>query len=907
LGFWFFRTRVVKRCKYLWAESRFDGTPCNTSAAVESLVAYLTAEQTLESAWREWGQIVAAPEGTVRYRLACLQRCRNDLQWTIKRGRLVLDAVKLSGNRAGAHGRGTSTAWAEEMLANVAAASAVLADADAQEQWLAIERAATSCRSLLNLHPEVHQLFAAVERRDVAGYKDQLAVIEKLHRERRALCRCLDLDARLRAFSPVLADAVRDSNVRAPLRAALGSFTQAWAWRRAVAWLNRFLAEHDAETVCREASGLELQLPKLTEKLAAEKAWRSCISAIDGDRAMLGALKSWEKMATKPPNSKYAERYRRDAREYMQKCRPAIPAWIMPLHRAVEQVEAEPEVFDVVIVDEASQTGPEGLVLQYLAKQCIVVGDDKQISPEPFLELSQVFGLMDQFLKDLPFPGVLAPDSSLFDQADCRYGSNRIMLLEHFRCMPEIIRFSNDRFYDGRLRAIRQCPASRLPPIQVRFVTDGYREGKGQDAVNPQEAAAVASAVIECLQDPAYEGKSFGVICLQGNAQAQTIEDMVLRAAGPEPFKDRRRQLLCGNPYSFQGDERDVIFLSMVASADGDTRNVPLVKKTDERRFNVAASRARDQVWLFHSIRQSDLNPKCMRRHLLDFCYNPAERTDAAGPDRFAKANGFEREVGESLEAAGFRVICQYEVSGKRIDLLVEDAERQVAVECDGDHWHGPDEYENDMARQRMLERSNWKFIRLRGSEFYANKPRAIKRLVEALAALQIKPYSLASDSGPRDWVKEVSGNECLEALRSKTAPAGLSNNSKQPEASGGTAEQPVPAPLPSSTEAPATTAEAEPTLESIPPAGVTEVDASTWYDIECWGYKSEVLDVRDRRLANRLCALARKGQPPSSTETQQAARLLKKVHDAGRGLGFPPCRVSWDKICRSLELPPPS
>ena len=98
----------------------------------------------------------------------------------------------------------------------------------------------------------------------------------------------------------------------------------------------------------------------------------------------------------------------------------------MPLYRVAEQVEAEPEIFDVVIVDEASQTGPEGLILQYLAKQCVIVGDDKQISPEAVgVDKSAVRSLMEKHVKGIPFWQTLGPEMSLFTQGEIRYG-NRI-------------------------------------------------------------------------------------------------------------------------------------------------------------------------------------------------------------------------------------------------------------------------------------------------------------------------------------------------------------------------------------------------------------------------------------------------------------------------------------------------
>ena len=107
--------------------------------------------------------------------------------------------------------------------------------------------------------------------------------------------------------------------------------------------------------------------------------------------------------------------------------------------------------------------------------------------------------------------------------------------------MPEIIRFSNDLCYtDTPLIPLRQYPPSRLSPIQVRFVVNGYREGKGQDSINRPEAAALVWTLLDTLNDPRYKGKSFGVICLQGHAQSQLIENMILDKIGPQPFKDER-------------------------------------------------------------------------------------------------------------------------------------------------------------------------------------------------------------------------------------------------------------------------------------------------------------------------------------------------------------------------------
>ena len=810
LGFWIFRPRVVKRCAYLWRDTRFGGRQCDSPAVLRLFLAQLHAQDTLDRAWQEWSNIVEVPSGTLRHRVACLEQCRDVLKAILQLGKLASDAEKALGETKGNATAASGPDWGQELLGNARAALVILDVRDAMAVRSGITEMVSQCRNLANPHPVVNDLIAAAEQGNVAGYREQLAMLAELHRERCLAERCLFLDKRLRELAPNLADAIKAADMRPALGASIDSIGRAWAWKRATAWLERFSAEHSAG-VADEITQTERQLQETTQTLVALKAWKSCREKLASNPTQQGALSAWQLMVKKigKGTGKYAETYRRDARKYMQQCRNAIPAWIMPLYRVAEQVEAEPEIFDVVIVDEASQTGPEGLILQYLAKQCVIVGDEKQISPEGgFVEGSQVRVLMEQHLDGIPFSETLDPGTSLFDQAAVRYG-NRIALREHFRCMPEIIRFSNELCYtDTPLIPLRQYPPSRLPPIQVRFVKDGYREGKSQDVINRPEAAAVAKTVIDCLDDLRYKGKSFGVICLQGHAQAQVIENIILDKIGPQPFKDEKTRLLCGNPYSFQGDERDIVFLSMVASVEGEGRSAPLIRENFRQRFNVAASRARDQMWLFHSIRESDLHPDCMRRRLLHFCYNPNPSTIVKGSAR--KPNKFQSDVGEGLSSAGFRVISEYPIAGRFIDLVVEDRERRLAVECDGDVWHGPDQYDADMARQRMLERCGWKFIRIRGSVFYANRSKAVAELIDAIRAHGIEPHAATDeDAVLRDWVKEVSGNQCMEALGAHTVDTAEENIVQQrelfPEESeegtpdGATAAttKPLPQPLP--------------------------------------------------------------------------------------------------------------
>ena len=75
-----------------------------------------------------------------------------------------------------------------------------------------------------------------------------------------------------------------------------------------------------------------------------------------------------------------------------------------------------------------------------------------------------------------------------------------------------------------------------------------------------------------------------------------------------------------------------------------------------------------------------------------------------------------------------------------RIDLVVEGMQGRLAVECDGDQWHGPDRYESDMARQRDLERAGWQFVRIRGGDFYRDRTKAMESVWAELHRLGIEP-----------------------------------------------------------------------------------------------------------------------------------------------------------------------
>jgi DNA replication protein DnaC len=806
-GFWIFRAGVVKRTQYICSKVRLDGRLCADSNSLRQLTKCLRTRVSLAKLQKEWPAGSVPAIGTLRHRLSSVEQNLQNLS-----DLLLLDdcAQKMKQLFAGCANGLPQLASAENvkvLAQHCENAIAIQKERETHQRFAALIRLIDTATNLPSPHYAVTTIRNAAFAHKPDQYQNALQDLCAIYQQYLSARQCKGLQERLELIAPRLASRLQSAPERKLLADKLPEFSEAFAWKQAAAWLIRYDAEHTGDALRQSVKHAEATLLSLTSQLVADKAWLACLQHLGGSSDRQGAMTAWQKTVEKigKGTGKHVESHRRNARKHLQLCWDAIPAHIMPLYRVAEQFKFDqPEMFDIVIVDEASQTGPEGLLLAYLAKQCIVVGDDKQISPEEgFVDVAAVMDLIARLIPDIPFADTLVPGTSLFDQIQIRH-QTRLTLREHFRCMPEIIRFSNDLSYQNTpLIPLRQYPADRLTPLVSRFVADGYREGTSDRVINRPEAAAVAKGIIECLEDSRYRGKSLGVICLQGHAQARLIETMILERIGPDPFKDPKTQLLCGDSYSFQGDERDVIFLSMVAASEGDTKNAPLTKKQYLQRFNVAASRARDQMWLFHSVRESDLNPNCVRRRLVQFMSSNPElqspnvelttvRHEAAHTKRERSSGNFrgnqpapfdswfEVDVFLALIDRGYRVLPQYPVAQKRIDLVVEDSQRRIAIECDGDEWHGPDEYEADCLREGIISRCGWQFARVRASSFYAQRVKAIEKLIDKITLHGVRPWnpSVTDEAYSALDSREVSGAESLVWLGEEivdTAEAGLS------------------------------------------------------------------------------------------------------------------------------------
>ena len=489
----------------------------------------------------------------------------------------------------------------------------------------------------------------------------------------------------------------------------------------------------------RVESGRE-KIRRLTGELVVASAWLEVSRSLDDRRR--AALADWTTALRKigKGTGRNAAAWQAHAQRAMESAVEAVPVWVMSVDRAIEQFAGGAH-FDVVIVDEASQADLFALPVLALAERAVVVGDDQQIGPQLGF-VGPVAGLIHSHLDGVPSAEHFDPESSLYDHA-VRRSPERILLTEHFRCVPQIIEFSSKHYYDHKIMPLRADRPS-FEPIRTVFLADGVRQPLAPYGdVNVAEADALVAQLAALVADPAYAGKSLGVISLLSTSgQANYLLEKLREAIGEDEMEARR--LRVGDAYTFQGDERDVVFVSMVVSAN-DGRLAAFTKREYHRRINVAASRARDQLWIFHSVQPSGLLADDARGLLLTYAQNVSVVAAVTQDLAALCESDFERDVLRRLIDRGYRPVPQFRIGGYRIDFVLNAPDgRRLAIECDGDAYHGPDQWESDMRRQAVLERvGNCVFVRIRGSIFAREPEAALRPVWQRIEELNVAPWSV--------------------------------------------------------------------------------------------------------------------------------------------------------------------
>ncbi|ONK15216.1 DUF3320 domain-containing protein [Streptomyces sp. MP131-18] len=405
--------------------------------------------------------------------------------------------------------------------------------------------------------------------------------------------------------------------------------------------------------------------------------------------------------------------------------------------------------FDVVIFDEASQVRPADAVnCIYRAGSLVVAGDEKQLPPTSFFD-SAVEDDGDEYDEDLP-----DTFQSLLDA--CKAAAMRVLPLRwHYRSRHEsLIAFSNHEFYDNAMITFPGAVGEGNDTGVAFFhVADGrYDRGGRRD--NLREAEYVAQRVVHHFDT--RRNRSLGVVALS-QAQASAIDLAVQQARINRPdldehfTEDRLDGFFVKNLESVQGDERDVMILSVGYGPDEHARLRhhfgPINKDGGWKRLNVAVTRARYRTEVVASFLGSELGDstnesvRTLKRYL-EYARNGLATLarDTVQDSDAEPESPFEESVYKVLRAWGYAVQPQVGVAGYRIDLGLRHPAGlggfALGIECDGAMYHSSRAArDRDRLREQVLTGLGWKLYRIWGTDWYRARASAETRLRDAVEA----------------------------------------------------------------------------------------------------------------------------------------------------------------------------
>lgn len=449
-----------------------------------------------------------------------------------------------------------------------------------------------------------------------------------------------------------------------------------------------------------------------------------------------------------------------------------MPCWLVSPETLSAAFPLEIGFFDLAIFDEASQLAVQyGLPAFYRAKRIVIAGDEQQLRP---FDLFGALGVQSDVESEDPDEDTSAVEAeSMLTLAKSKFPET--VLNCHYRSKyEELIEFSNQGFYQGRLMTVPPADGVDATPIEWRRV-----QGRWENRRNAPEAAAVLDLLYELMQQHGTE-KSFGIITFN-NTQMEEIKDQIDRRKASDPefaaliaLEENPESgklddaIFVKNIENVQGDERDIIIFSIGYAPDASGRVYnrfgTLGQDGGDNRLNVAISRAKERIYVVASIEPEDLNvaasthrgPQLLRKYLeyaravssksFDTRDSVLRHVNPALDVRVEKTGHFdsplEEQVYEELTRRNFVVKPQVGVSGYRIDLGVLDpanpARYLIGIECDGATYHSARSVrERDAYRQRFLESRGWIIHRIWSRNWWRNKQTEVDLLLDAIKHAQ--------------------------------------------------------------------------------------------------------------------------------------------------------------------------
>lgn len=398
----------------------------------------------------------------------------------------------------------------------------------------------------------------------------------------------------------------------------------------------------------------------------------------------------------------------------------AFPCWCTTTYAISNSLPLKPAMFDVVIIDEASQCDIASCIpVLYRAKKAIIVGDDKQLPHLSFLEKAKEQSFLAQYNIDDRYQLMWRyRDNSMFDLANY-YSTQPVLLDEHFRSPAPIIEFSSKEFYAGKIK-IMSPSLNKQNTVELRVVRDGKVD---HDATrNIPECEEIVKTIQELIMEDRDSDKplSIGVIS-PFRAQVDCIKKAILKVFDTETILKHRLDV--GTAHTFQGDERDIMLLSWTFAPNSHSQSLMFAQKPNL--FNVAITRAKSKLINFISRDVNEL-PEGLLRDYLEY----VKRTNASVNKNNFK-NDFEKVVYEAMvdefSSLKDKIHVGVEMGSVNTDILID----KTVVEIDGVIDNIEPRY-NDMKKQAIIERCGFNVVRITKREWNISKEACLDRIRSA-------------------------------------------------------------------------------------------------------------------------------------------------------------------------------
>jgi hypothetical protein len=404
----------------------------------------------------------------------------------------------------------------------------------------------------------------------------------------------------------------------------------------------------------------------------------------------------------------------------------AFPVWLVSLNTLYRVLPLKAEMFDLVIIDEATQCNISScLPALYRAKRAMVVGDTKQLRHYSFLAKSKEAQLTDKNDLTPETEGVVSyRDNSILDLTLNALNSHQQLafLDEHFRSKPELIHFSNECFYQSKLKIMQHRPCTSSGHLHLQRV-EGTRDKSG---VNHIESTHVIEAIRHQLNEDTQAGisHSIGIISPFRHQAEYIAKEIETSFSEAEIIKHKIR---VATPYGFQGEERDIMLISF--SVDNESKRAAgYLNKADV--FNVTITRARQKQILFLSIDETQLpEHNLLRRYLGSISDFEAKHAIASELDEF------QQNVISELNRLEISTWPGYTIAGTEVDILCRYNNQYLAIDLIG--YPGPWADFFELNTYKLFKRAGVEVLPISYGLWVVDKEACVTKIVKKLGLTQ--------------------------------------------------------------------------------------------------------------------------------------------------------------------------